>query len=116
MRLLRVEAGSLVLVLALIMLSPGMAFSEENDLGLQSTQSIGEKRVLVVVVRFPDATPRVPLEMVKRRADALNTYVVEQSYGLASVKADFHGYKMLPSPLGKYKVSQYNNQVDAGRV
>ncbi len=103
-------------VLAVIMLIWGIGYAEENDLGLQSTQAMGEKRVLVVAVKFPDATASVPIEMVKRRAYALNTYVVEQSYGVASVKADFHGYKMLPSPLSKYKVSQYNSQVDAGRV
>jgi hypothetical protein len=116
MKIIRVRARFVMFVLALIMFSWGMGYSEENDLGLQSTQAIGEKRVLVVVVKFPDATPNVPIEMVKRRAYALNTYVVEQSYGLASIKADFRGYKTLPSSLSKYKVSQYNNQVDAGRV
>lgn len=116
MKIIKVEAGFVMLVLAVIMLSWGMGYSEENDLGLQSTQAIGEKRVLIVVVRFPDATPTVPIEMVKQRAYALNTYVVEQSYGLASINADFRGYIMLPSSLNRYKVSQYNKQVDAGRV
>ena len=50
----------MILVLAVIVLSWGMGYSEENDLGLQSTQAIGEKRVLIVVVRFPDATPNRP--------------------------------------------------------
>ena len=116
MKIIGVEARFVILVLALIMLSWGMGYSEENDLGLQSTQAIGEKRVLIVVVRFPDAEPRVPIERVKQRVFALNTYVVEQSYGCASLKVDFRGYVTLPSSLGKYKVSQYNNQVDAGRV
>jgi M6 family metalloprotease-like protein len=53
---------------------------------------------------------------VMHPGSAFNTYVVEQSYGLASVNADFRGYVMLPSPLSQYKVSQFNNQVDAGRV
>jgi hypothetical protein len=106
-----------MLVLTLIMLSWGFGYSKENDLGLQSTQAIGEKRVLIVVVRFPDATPKVPLEMVKQRAvSGLNAYVIEQSYGLASLKTDFRGYITLPSSLSKYKVSLYNTQVDAGRV
>jgi hypothetical protein len=117
MKIVRVKAVIGMLVLALIVLSGGLGYGEENDMGLQSTQAIGEKRVLTVAVRFPDATPSVSLEMVKRRAAlGLNAYVVEQSYGLTSVKADFHGYEMLPSSLSKYKVSQYNNQVDAGRV
>jgi hypothetical protein len=117
MKIVRVKVGFAMLVLVVILLSSGVGYTEENDLGLQSTQAIGEKRVLIVAVRFPDATPSVSLEMVKRRAvTGLNAYVVEQSYGLASIKADFHGYKMLPSSLSKYKVSQYNSEVDAGRV
>lgn len=116
MRIVKVETGFVILVFAVVMLSWGIGYSEENDLGLQSTQAIGEKRVLMVVARFPDATPKVPIEMVRQRAYALNTYVVEQSYGLASVNADFRGYITLPSSLSRYKVSEYNNQVDAGRV
>jgi len=117
MKIIKVESGFVILVLAVIMLSWGIGYSEGNDLGLQSTQAIGEKRVLIVVVRFPDATPTVPIEIVKNRAtSAFNAYVVEQSYGLASINTDFHGYIMLPSSLSRYKVSQYNSQVDAGRV
>ena len=117
MKICRVEARFVMVVLAVIMLSWGIGYGEENDLGLQSTQAIGEKRVLIVVVRFPDATPTVAIEVVKRRAvSAFKTYVAEQSYGLASINADFRGYITLPSSLSKYKVSQYNNQVDAGRV
>ena len=116
MKIIKVEAGFVMLVLAVVMLSWGIGYSEENDLGLQSKQAVGEKRVLAVVVRFPDAEPKVPIEMVKQRVFALNTYVVEQSYGLGSLNIDFRGYVMLPSSLSRYKVSQYNNQVDAGRV
>jgi hypothetical protein len=116
MKIIKVETGFVMLVLAVVMLSWGIGYSEENDLGLQSKQAVGEKRVLAVVVRFPDAEPKVPIEMVKQRVFALNTYVVEQSYGLGSLNIDFRGYVMLPSSLSRYKVSQYNNQVDAGRV
>lgn len=116
MKIIKVEAEFVMLVLAVIVLSWGIGYSEGNDLGLQSTQAIGEKRVLVVVAKFPDVSPTVPIEMVKQRAFALNTYVVEQSYGMASVNVDFRGYITLPSSLSQYRVSQYNNQVDAGRV
>lgn len=46
----------------------------------------------------------------------LSTYVNEQSYGLASIKADFRGYVTLPDSLARYKVSPYNFQVDKERV
>lgn len=92
-------------------------FAEESALGPQSRQSIGEKRVLIVVVRFPDVTPTTPIETVKRRVmSGFNQYVVEQSYGLASVKADFRGYVMLPDSLADYKVSPYNFRVDKTRI
>jgi hypothetical protein len=93
------------------------SIEEESSLGPQSRQAIGEKSVLIVVVRFPDATPTTPIEMVKRKAVArLSAYVNEQSYGLASLKADFRGYVTLPDSLAKYKVSPYNFQVDKERV
>lgn len=117
MKTIKVKACFVLLVLAVTMLSCGIGYSEENDLGLQSTQAIGEKRVLIVAVRFPDATPTVPIEKVKQRAtSAFNAYVSEQSYGLSSINYDFRGYIMLPNSLSHYKVSQYNNQVDADRV
>lgn len=90
---------------------------EESSLGPQSIQAIGEKSVLIVVVRFPDATPTTQIEMVKRKAVVgLSAYVNEQSYGLASIKADFRGYVTLPDSLAKYKVSPYNFQVDKKRL
>lgn len=93
------------------------SIEEESSLGPQSIQAIGEKSVLIVVVRFPDATPTTPIEMVKRKAVAgLSAYVNEQSYGLASIKADFRGYVTLPDSLAKYKVSPYNFQVDKERL
>lgn len=89
----------------------------ENGLGPQSQQAAGVKRVLMVVVRFPDVTPTTPIETVKKRVvSGFNMYVVEQSYGLASVNADFRGYVMLPEPLSHYKVSPYNFRVDKGRI
>jgi len=89
----------------------------EDSLGPQSMQAIGEKHVLMVVVRFPDALPTTPIEILKKRVvSGFNAYVVEQSYGLASIKADFRGYVMLPEPLSNYKVSPYNFRVDKGRV
>ena len=102
-----------------VMNDGGLAKSTEGEssLGPQSTQATGEKSVLIVVVRFPDETPTTPIEMVKRKAVVgLSAYVKEQSYGLASIKADFRGYVTLPDSLTKYKVSPYNFQVDKKRV
>jgi hypothetical protein len=109
----------LILALFLVVNSGVLAKSieEESGLGPQSTQAIGKKSVLMVVVRFPDATPSTPIESVKRRVMAgLGSYVNEQSYGLASIKADFRGYVMLPDSLADYKISPYNFRVDKARI
>lgn len=93
------------------------SIDEDNYLGPQSKQASGEKKVLMVAVRFPDATPSTPIEVVKRRVVAgLGSYVAEQSYGLASIKADFRGYVMLPHSLTDYKISPYNFRVDKARI
>jgi len=92
-------------------------FDEKGGLGPQSTQALGEKKVLMVVVRFPDAMPSLPIEAVRKKVvGGLNTYVKEQSYGLASIKADFIEYVMLPDSLAGYSISPYNFRVDRRRV
>ncbi|HQN71760.1 MAG TPA: hypothetical protein PK424_09510 [Smithella sp.] len=94
-----------------------LAESLNDGLGPQSTQAIGEKNVLTVVVRFPDATPSLPIEAVRRKVvGGLNAYVKEQSYGRASIKADFMGYVMLPDSIASYNISPYNFRVDRRRV
>ena len=90
---------------------------EPNFLAPQSTQAIGEKRLLMVAVRFPDAQPSQNLNGIRKRAvGGLNSYVKEQSYGQASIAADFKGWVTLPEPLSAYQVSPYNFKVDRGRV
>lgn len=109
----------LILAFFLVLHSAGLAkdIMGEGFLGPQSALGIGEKRILMVAVRFPDIAPTTPIETLKRRVvSGFNRYVVEQSYGLTSVNADFRGYVTLPDPLARYKVSQYNPQVDNRRV
>ena len=90
---------------------------EGNFLGPQSTQAKGEKRVLIVAVKFPDAQPSKSLEEIKKRVIvSLNAYVTDQSYGQISIMSDFKGWVMLPDSLSEYKVSPYNFKVDKKRV
>jgi hypothetical protein len=94
-----------------------IAAKEDPILGLQSQQARGEQHVLILAVKFPDIEPSFPLERIRRKAaQGLNKYVKEQSYGLAWVKADFRGWINLPDPIGSYKVSPYNFEVDRTRV
>lgn len=100
-----------------ILKSPTKPAKVNPILGPQSQQALGEQRVLVVAVRFPDVQPRFSLQRTRRRAvDDLDEYVREQSYGLTWIKADFRGWVMLPDPISMYKVSQYNFFVDRSRV
>ncbi len=108
---------ALFLCLALNVQGLAKEGNPEDVRGIHSTQADGEKRVLIAVVRFPDAPPTTSLEQLKKRAvNSLNAYIKEQSYGLASIRADFRGYVMLPDSLSQYKLSPYNFKVDRGRV
>jgi hypothetical protein len=79
--------------------------------------ALGEQRVLMVAVRFPDAQPSFPLERIRKKVVAdLDRYVREQSYDLAWVKADFRGWVQLPSPISDYKISPHNFSADRTRI
>ncbi|MGD2185932.1 MAG: hypothetical protein PVI71_07385 [Desulfobacterales bacterium] len=86
-------------------------------LGPQSKEAIGEQRVLMMAVRFPDVKPTFPIERTKKTVlQDLNRYVKEQSYGLTWVKADFKGWILLPDPIDEYKISPYNFRVDRSKI
>jgi len=115
-------AGTILALATLILISlPGGAAAksadEEGGLGPQSVHAIGVKKVLMVAVRFSDVTPTVPLDALKQKVvERFNAYVIAQSYGLASLQADFRGYVLLPDPITHYRISPYNFQVDRSRI
>ena len=92
--------------------------SQGNDvLGPHAEKAIGEQRLLIVAVRFPDVEPKFPLERTRKRATAgLNQYVKEQSYGRTWISPHFIGWVTLPDSISRYKVSPDNFEVDKGRV
>lgn len=92
--------------------------SNESDLlGAQSKRALGEQRLLIVAVRFPDVKPNASLQDIKKKTTTgLNNYVKEQSYGLTWIKSDFRGWVQLPDSIEKYKVSPNNFEVDRRRV
>jgi hypothetical protein len=94
-----------------------MQAKEDPILGLQSQQARGEQHVLILAVKFPDVEPRFPLSRIRRKVvKGLDKYVREQSYGLTWVKTDFRGWIKLSDPIGEYKVSPRNFEVDRRRV
>ena len=90
---------------------------DQTLLGPQSSRARGELRVLVVVARFPDVQPRIPLKKIENTVvQELSNYVKDQSYGQAWVKAQFWGYVSLPNPISVYQISPNNFEVDRNRV
>ncbi|OGP59593.1 MAG: hypothetical protein A2V65_02095 [Deltaproteobacteria bacterium RBG_13_49_15] len=86
-------------------------------LGPQSQQALGEIRLLVVPVRFPDAVPQLSLDQIRTKAvTRLNDYVKAQSYGRAWINAHMTGWVPLPDSLSEYRVSSSNFKVDRNRV
>lgn len=115
------RAAFLVIVLSLapVALTAGRAEDSgaPDSLGPQSQRALGEQRLLIVAVRFPDAEPNISLQEIQKKAVVgLDKYVKEQSYGLAWNTPDFRGWVMLPDSLAQYKVSPDNFQVDSRRV
>jgi hypothetical protein len=107
----------LSLFIGFLIIPSAMGARIDPILGPQSEQARGEQHVLMVAVRFPDVSPTSSLEQIQRRAvQGLNSYIQNQSYGLTWVKADFRGWVPLSDSISKYKISQYNYQVDERRI
>lgn len=109
-----------IFLLILLFACPGAQLkgqAEDPILGPQSKQAIGEQRVLMAAVKFPDVEPSFPLERIRKKAVVdLNDYIKEQSYGRAWVNADFRGWVKLPDPISEYQISPYNFKVDRTRI
>ena len=106
-----------IIPFCLLLLSSEVFAEDTGELGPQSTQSFGEKKILIVVVKFRDAPSSIPIQRVKNRVvRGFKQYVSEQSYGLASIKTDFRGPVVLPDSLHRYRIEPYNFKVDKNRI
>lgn len=75
-------------------------------------------RGLVVLVEFPDVRHQLNREHVALRFNGhLDRYVREMSGGAVSLQADVStAWSVLPRPIGQYRISPRNLEVDRGRV
>lgn len=75
-------------------------------------------RGLVVLVEFPDVRHQLNREHVALRFNGhLDSYVREMSGGAVSLQADVStAWSVLPRPIGQYRISPRNLEVDRGRV
>lgn len=76
------------------------------------------KRGLVVLVQFPDVRHELTREHVQLHfAGHLNRYVQEMSCGAVSLAVDVTpGWWTMPKPIGRYRISPRNLEVDKSRV
>lgn len=78
----------------------------------------GVKRGLVILAAFPDVRPDLDRETLTQRFSVLlDRYVRNMSDGAASISVDVTpDWLTLPLPVGAYRISSRNLEVDRGRV
>lgn len=84
---------------------------------LRAQHALGVRRVLVLAVSFPGIEPGRSIAQVRERLlEQSARYYATQSWGKTTLLGDVKGWYRLPRPLGEYKVSPSNVEVDRGRV
>lgn len=79
--------------------------------------AIGEQRVLVIAAKFPGIEPSFSIDQMRvKYFERLNTYLRLVSGGQATVTGKMSGWHTLPRPVGKYRISQHNLEVDRTKV
>jgi hypothetical protein len=76
------------------------------------------ERGIVVLVQFPDVRHDLSREQVQMRfSRQLNAYVNDMSYGKVGLEIDVtRKWYTMPRPIGQYRISSRNLQVDTTRV
>lgn len=82
-----------------------------------STKALGEQRVLVIMCKFPDVSPSVPMQKMREKYLAkLDAYLKAASYGKTWLSGKMTDWHTLPRPVGDYRISPHNLSVDKDRV
>lgn len=81
------------------------------------TEVIGEKKILVVAVRFKKVDPGITLDDLDLKIAKVNGYIRgNASYGKAWLAPRRVGWYWMPDNLEAYEVSPHNYEVDRDRV
>lgn len=107
--------------LGVIILSACLGLASQGDsdsiLGFHTSQAVGEKRLIVIFVDFPDLTRQYPIEVISDRLLKLvNAYFYAASYNTMWFKGEVVGPYVLPHPVEYYRISAHNLFVDPTRV
>jgi len=106
--------GALVALLGLGQVEPA---SPEEILGFHTTGAVGEKRVIVIFVDFPDTTRQYPIDTIRDRILKLvGTYFYAASSNTMWFRGEVAGPYVLPNPVDHYRISSHNLEVDDSRV
>ncbi len=113
------QAVLCVLGAVAVFASLGLAHQEDTDLvlGFHTSQAVGEKRLIVIFVDFPDVVRQYPIATISDRILKLvNQYFYAASYNTMWFRGEVVGPYTLPRPVGDYRISPHNLEVDPTRV
>ena len=96
-------------ILLICLTNPALADAVKKD-------DCEKRRGLVILVEFPDITPKVDEEFIRNHFKKFQTYVKEMSYGKVCAELDFAGWYKLPDSIKLYSISPANLKVDKSRV
>lgn len=74
------------------------------------------RRGLVILTEFPDVRHDVTADSVRDRFRKIDSYVRAMSYGKVCVEVDVTPWYRLPRPIGAYRISASNLDVEKSRV
>jgi M6 family metalloprotease-like protein len=86
-------------------------------LGLHTTQAVGRKKYVVILADFPDVERKLPVDRLSgRMLDFVRSYFDEASYHSLDFEGTITHRYVLPHPVGYYKISPHNLEVDRNKV
>jgi M6 family metalloprotease-like protein len=91
----------------------------ETDIrrGLHTMYAEGEKRYVVILADFPDVERQFPVERIDDRLlKFVSNYLYEASYHKLTFTGEMTKRYVLPYPVGHYKISAANLEVDKTKV
>ena len=111
------RCSALPLCLALL-LAMAASLADPQRAHAQAPAAPRVVRGLVVLVEFPDVRHQLTREQAALRFNGhLNRYVREMSGDAVSLEVDVSpAWSVLPRPIGQYRISPRNLEVDKGRV
>lgn len=93
---------------------PGTA---ESILGVHTTKAVGEQKVIVIIVDFPDVKPTLSKEQIYNKVFVdTDNYFRDVSYGKMWLTGNITGPYLLPHPISDYNFSIHNIDADKTKV